>query len=332
MKPSKDNAYPWSICRSLTWYCRNRRINTSLSLFQFSRESGTYLTFLYFFVKFLYVVNAVGQIYLMECFVGSKVTFYGAAVLADLIAGRDWQQSGHFPRVTFCDMEAKKLGKNHVYTIQCVLPINMFLEKIYIFLWFWHIMLTIVTLTSLIGWIKCLFWRRGRLKFVRRYLKAVGFLPRMLDPRDRQRTRQFVEEYLTADAFFLIRLIGTNNGDLLASELTSELWSCFLYRAAGPKSPALPPQVARLCPKHAVCTCQICVGGRVNIASVTAAVSGVPKPEASIFEMKNYPEKSPASQQPGCGCEGNRSGEAKEMPSRNKSSAGGDSNTPEDIV
>ena len=50
----------------------------------------------------------------MERFVGARVTFYGAAVLADLLRGRDWQQSGHFPRVTFCDMEAKKLGKNHV--------------------------------------------------------------------------------------------------------------------------------------------------------------------------------------------------------------------------
>lgn len=78
------------------------------------RSSGQFLTSLYFFMKCLYLTNAVGQLYLMERFVGSKVNFYGARVLADLVNGRDWQRSGHFPRVTFCDMEAKKLGKNYV--------------------------------------------------------------------------------------------------------------------------------------------------------------------------------------------------------------------------
>lgn len=79
-----------------------------------SRSKGNFLVTLYFFVKCLYLSNVVGQIYLMEKFVGSKDTFYGARVLIDLLQGRDWQESGNFPRVTFCDMEAKKLGKNHL--------------------------------------------------------------------------------------------------------------------------------------------------------------------------------------------------------------------------
>ena len=123
-KTKQKQTPPWPLCRCLLTCCHNgrqkqwrrhgRRHRRSLLGWCCSRESGNFLTSLYCLVKCLYLLNAVGQIYLMERFVGSRVTFYGAAVLADLLRGRDWQESGHFPRVTFCDMEAKKLGKNHL--------------------------------------------------------------------------------------------------------------------------------------------------------------------------------------------------------------------------
>ncbi|KAM3186493.1 hypothetical protein ACTXT7_004211 [Hymenolepis weldensis] len=79
-----------------------------------SRESGNFLTTFYCLVKCLYLINAVGQIYLMERFVGARVTFYGAAVLTDLIRGRDWQQSGHFPRVLIKAIEEKGCTNAHI--------------------------------------------------------------------------------------------------------------------------------------------------------------------------------------------------------------------------
>ena len=76
------------------------------------KRYGNYLVVLYFFVKVLYLLNIFGQIYMMERFIGTNYTFYGVQVLHDLTEGREWDQSGHFPRVTFCDFQAKKLGKN----------------------------------------------------------------------------------------------------------------------------------------------------------------------------------------------------------------------------
>lgn len=78
------------------------------------KRSGNYLVVLYFIIKILYLLNIVGQMFMMEKFVGHNYTFYGLRVLIDLINGREWFHSGNFPRVTFCDFEAKKLGKNHM--------------------------------------------------------------------------------------------------------------------------------------------------------------------------------------------------------------------------
>ncbi|VDO01919.1 unnamed protein product [Rodentolepis nana] len=161
----------------------------------------------------------------------------------------------------------------------------MFLEKIYIFLWFWHIILTIVTITSLVSWLKRLFWRRSRVKFIRHYLKVVNALPPILEPRDRQRTRQFVEEYLTPDAFFLIRLIGANSGDFLASELTHQLWLSFIGRAVPAMSLSSSTPQGRLCPKHAICSCDSCYFGGSRYKSYGSSKAT----EGRMFGVKYYP-------------------------------------------
>ncbi len=47
----------------------------------------------------------------------------------------------------------------HRYVVQCVLPINLFNEKIFIFIWFWFAMLCILTVTSALKWVWNLaFW------------------------------------------------------------------------------------------------------------------------------------------------------------------------------
>ncbi|KAG5441283.1 Innexin unc-7 [Clonorchis sinensis] len=183
------------------------------------RKHGNFLISLYIAVKFCYLFNVVGQIYLMQSFIGTKYTSYGARVLIDLIQGREWHHSGHFPRVTFCDLEAKKLGKNHVYTLQCVLPLNMFLEKIYIFLWFWHVAIAMITLLSLLVWLYRMFASHSRVHFVHSYLK-----PENSVPLHSALLEEFVDCYLGHDGMFIIRLISTNCGGILACDLVNELW------------------------------------------------------------------------------------------------------------
>lgn len=77
------------------------------------RYQGNFLVRLYLFIKLLYLFNAIGQIVLLEVYTGVEYNFYGVRVLYDLLCGKQWEESGHFPRVTFCDFEARKLAQSH---------------------------------------------------------------------------------------------------------------------------------------------------------------------------------------------------------------------------
>ena len=71
------------------------------------------------------------------------------------VADHDWTEAKHviFPRVTFCDFLVRRLGNNHRYTVQCVLPINLYNEKIYMILWFWMVFVAAASILSLIVWL-----------------------------------------------------------------------------------------------------------------------------------------------------------------------------------
>jgi len=73
----------------------------------FGRHRGNYLVTLYLLVKLLYIANVVGQLYMLNVFLGASYHSYGIDVVNALMNGTDWTASPIFPRVTLCDLRVR---------------------------------------------------------------------------------------------------------------------------------------------------------------------------------------------------------------------------------
>ena len=120
----------------------------------YSKRRGNYIVLTYLIIKVLYLANAVGQMFLMQHFLGfNSSTPFGFSVLKDIVDGHDWQIFQVFPRVGFCYAEMKIMGvRENGVTAQCALPVNMLNEKLYIFLWWWILATAIITAAYLLIW------------------------------------------------------------------------------------------------------------------------------------------------------------------------------------
>jgi len=143
----------------------------------------------------------------------------------DIIAGQQWNAgSARFPRVTLCDFEIRQMGNNHRHTVQCVLPINLFNEKIFLFLWFWIVGLIIITSISFLSWFVRMIIATERRHYVRQHLR---FMKKLDSDQDKKKARRFIDNYLRPDGVFVLRLVAKNTDTITVTEFIGELWKNF---------------------------------------------------------------------------------------------------------
>ncbi|XP_059051581.1 innexin inx2-like [Achroia grisella] len=110
----------------------------------------------YAFCEILNLINVVGQIFLLDIFLGGAFRNYGAAVavfthmprvpdnMIDFDVVNPMDQ--FFPKLTKCWL--RKYGPSGTLQLRdrlCVLPLNIVNEKIFVVLWFWLILLAFVS-------------------------------------------------------------------------------------------------------------------------------------------------------------------------------------------
>lgn len=115
-------------------------------------HSHNFWALCFYFCEILNLANVIGNIYLTDHFLGGEFTTYGPKVVTFL--NRDPEERNDpmnylFPKVTKCIFH--KFG--HSGTIEkldamCVLALNIINEKIYVFLWFWFIILAIISILA----------------------------------------------------------------------------------------------------------------------------------------------------------------------------------------
>ena len=201
-----------------------RRAIAERCFFICGMKHGTYMLTLYMITKILFVVNSIAQFFMMNLFLGSGYAMYGIHVLQSLATGNEWKASRHFPRVTLCDFKVRQLGNIHDYTVQCVLPINLFNEKIFIFVWFWFVLVACLSIINCIIWLARTLFRIDHVKFVKRYLKLLNKLD---SGSDKKMLRRFVRDYLRPDGILTLRIMSINTNELVVAEIIAELWEFF---------------------------------------------------------------------------------------------------------
>ncbi|VDM25211.1 unnamed protein product, partial [Hydatigera taeniaeformis] len=108
----------------------------------FGKRLGNRTAVLYLLVKVLYIINCLGQLFIVMRFLGPDSTSQSSLRafserLFNLASRRqEWGGSDIFPLQALCPIRIPNLGvRSQLYTAICALPVNMLNEKIYLFLW-----------------------------------------------------------------------------------------------------------------------------------------------------------------------------------------------------
>lgn len=195
--------------------------------FVFGKRHGTYLTGLYFFIKILYLVNVICQFVLLTVFLNFSYYTYGFEILAHLNDHGDFMDYDHFPRVVMCDIEIRQMQNIQTFSTQCVLSVNLFVEKIFSIIWFWFFLLTVASVINVGQWFTDIFLNHRRERFIQKYLLMLGLVDQS---KDSKLFKKFVAMYLRDDGVFVLRSIGNNSSDIVLLDLVQALWEIFKKR------------------------------------------------------------------------------------------------------
>ncbi|KAL3854759.1 hypothetical protein ACJMK2_014008 [Sinanodonta woodiana] len=189
-----------------------------------NKRQGTFLTALYIWIKVLFLANVIGQFFLLNAFMATNYNLYGFEYIKMFQSGTAAQESPRFPRITLCDFQIRQLQNIQRWTVQCVLPINLFNEKIFVFLWFWFFVVAVLAGINFFRWLYLIVLKRNNYMYVKKFLLISS---KIHTETDKKLARRFAEEYLRDDGCFVLRMVGINSTDLVISDLLEELFAQF---------------------------------------------------------------------------------------------------------
>ena len=182
----------------------------------------------YLFVKLMYLSNCILQMRLINYFLTNSVyNFDALGILQQMLNGENNQETEIFPIIVQCDLNiSHDLDDAHLYSIRCILSMNMFVEKIYVFLWIWCAIVASMTFFDLIRWSARFIFMKQNYRFVKNRLNSATIKQANI-LRQKYFLKLFVYEYLSRDGIFILRLIENNAGLIVSNDLISKLWSDF---------------------------------------------------------------------------------------------------------
>uniref|UniRef100_A0A1I7Y9L7 Innexin n=1 Tax=Steinernema glaseri TaxID=37863 RepID=A0A1I7Y9L7_9BILA len=187
------------------------------------KYSRFYVSFIYMISKVAFFVNIVVQLELLNRYLlpDELKNAFGINVVHKFITSNEtWKENGLFPRV-------REMGQRQTHTVQCVLLINLFIEKIFIFLWAWYMSLAAFTVANIFSWLFVLFNFTSTHHFLMNHLEMAENLFDKQATENQKHAEKFINCYLGGDGVFLLRMIAQHADVVFTTELVHELWKSF---------------------------------------------------------------------------------------------------------
>lgn len=206
----------------------------------------------YILVKLLYIINCVGQMFIVIQLLGADNTIRSNLVgfserLLNLATNKhEWGGSKYFPHQALCPIHVPYVGvDSHLYTAICAVPVNVLHEKLYLFLWVWILAVLTVTLATTIAWIWRLLIRSHSNSYLRSFLYVSMLAPPSYKNTESSKepdlaggvnetvtlngalVERFLTEVVGCDGNFLIRMLRLNAGVIITGEILVAWWRMF---------------------------------------------------------------------------------------------------------
>uniref|UniRef100_A0A0K0FM44 Innexin n=1 Tax=Strongyloides venezuelensis TaxID=75913 RepID=A0A0K0FM44_STRVS len=204
------------ICESVMEFDHNATLKISTA------KSGYNATALYLFSKFLYVINAIGQLFLLNHFLGGDYLNWGFETLYDVAYGYEIRENSIFPRVIMCDFQVRVLGNLQRHSVQCVIMMNMINEKLYLFLYFWLIFIAVISVFSFLYYFVVMMIpglrENNAIYYLKKEYRKTGLF------KDAPKLNRFVHKFLRPDGVLTLMFIRENVGDRIAYDLVKKMF------------------------------------------------------------------------------------------------------------
>lgn len=179
-------------------------------------HTQNFYAYRFFICEALNFVNVVGQIYFMDLFLDGEFTTYGSDVVRFTEMEpeeRSDPMSRVFPKVTKCTFHKYgPSGSVQTFDGLCVLPLNIVNEKIYVFLWFWFVILSVLTGIGLVYRLATAMGPQMRMYLLRARSR--------LAPQDQIET---ISNKCQIGDWFVLYQLGKNIDPLIYKELVADL-------------------------------------------------------------------------------------------------------------
>jgi innexin len=173
--------------------------------------SGIYLTLCYLLVKIAYASVIFFQLIILN--VWFRDTYHSnLSVFEWLFGSHNWKLAERFPRMILCSFKVYILNDLQVQWVQCTLPINNYIEKIYIAVWLW---LWFLLLLNVLDFFRLLFFlKSGSKSYIRAYLDS---------NQNGNNSTKNLRAYLRWDGLLLLQLIESNTSNYYVICILSSL-------------------------------------------------------------------------------------------------------------